>query len=94
VKKRCLILRECKTKIVRAYALKPGKSVFADTGEWMLRTLADLERRCAKKGVKPCLHLEAQTLTLMEIDALNRTEWQNDLEEITQNVERNQRGAA
>jgi hypothetical protein len=53
--------------------------------------MADLGEMCAKRGRKPCIHMETAMLTKSKIDALNHKEWYYEMEELILNVERGKR---
>lgn len=94
MKHRAIVVRECQTKAARARRLKKGTKLFPDTGEWVLRTIAEMTDRCTAKAKKPCMHVETLMLTEEEIESINRTDWHTDMEELIADVERGKRGSA
>ena len=95
MKHRAIVIRECQTKTARAKKLRRGeKGLFKDTGEWMLRTVADMTEKCALKHRKPCMHIETVMLTDEKIEALNCSDWYTAMEELIVDVERGNGGSA
>jgi outer membrane lipopolysaccharide assembly protein LptE/RlpB len=88
---RTIVIRECHTKVKRAYRVQKGEKLFKATGEWVLRTLAELEDRCSRQMVKPCTHIEAHKLTTEQIEKMNRSDWYVEMEELIGNVQRGRR---
>lgn len=91
---RAIVIRECNTKTARAYRVQKGDELFKGTGQWFLRTMAELETKSANLMKKACIHVEARKLTLEQIEQINRSDWYNEMEELIGNVQRGQRGTA
>lgn len=93
-KHRALVIRECQTKTSRAHKVARGETLFKQVGEWFLRTLAELEGKCARIGRKPCLHIDTRMLTDSQIENINRSDWYNEMQELIIDVQRGKQDPA
>lgn len=89
MKRRTVVIRECHTKIARVHELsgKKGEKLYKEAGEWMLRTMALIERRCRDRDVKPCIHIGPMMLSSQEIEALNLSDWFSEMDGLIDEVE-------